>query len=151
MSTIDLGRFHQTFFDESAEGLDVMEAALLQLTPDGADAETVNSIFRAAHSIKGGAATFGFTAVAGFTHLLETLLDQLRSGARAVSPVEIDVLLRSVDILRGLLDGARAGRGGGGRRAKNDKTKQPEPPSCANCSMARPWPPMLPPSRSPRP
>jgi two-component system, chemotaxis family, sensor kinase CheA len=112
MSTIDLGRFHQTFFDESAEGLDVMEAALLQLTPDGADAETVNSIFRAAHSIKGGAATFGFTAVAGFTHLLETLLDQLRSGARAISPVEIDVLLRSVDILRGLLDGARAGRVG---------------------------------------
>jgi two-component system, chemotaxis family, sensor kinase CheA len=109
VSTIDLGRFHQTFFDESAEGLDVMEAALLQLTPDGADAETVNGIFRAAHSIKGGAATFGFTAVAGFTHLLETLLDQLRSGARAVSPVEIDVLLRSVDILRGLLDGARAG------------------------------------------
>jgi two-component system, chemotaxis family, sensor kinase CheA len=111
MSGIDLARFHQTFFDESAEGLDVMESALLRLTPDSADAETVNGIFRAAHSIKGGAATFGFTAVAGFTHLLETLLDQLRSGVRAITPIEIDVLLRSVDVLRGLLDAARGGRG----------------------------------------
>jgi two-component system, chemotaxis family, sensor kinase CheA len=111
MSGIDLARFHRTFFDESAEGLDVMESALLRLTPDSADAETVNGIFRAAHSIKGGAATFGFTAVAGFTHLLETLLDQLRSGTRAITPVEIDVLLRSVDVLRGLLDAARGGRG----------------------------------------
>ncbi|MES0874579.1 chemotaxis protein CheA [Sinimarinibacterium thermocellulolyticum] len=110
MSGIDLGRFHQTFFDESAEGLDAMESALLRLTPDGADLETINGIFRAAHSIKGGAATFGFSAVAGFTHLLETLLDQLRSGKRATTPEAIDVLLRSVDVLRGLLDDARAGR-----------------------------------------
>ncbi len=105
--TIDITRFHQTFFDESFEGLDAMEAALLRLSPDTADAETINVIFRAAHSIKGGAATFGFMAVAEFTHLLETLLDQMRSGQRVTGPVEIDVLLRSVDILRGLLTAAR--------------------------------------------
>ncbi|WP_281784165.1 chemotaxis protein CheA [Sinimarinibacterium flocculans] len=110
MSGIDLARFHQTFFDESAEGLDAMEASLLKLTPDSADAETINGIFRAAHSIKGGAATFGFAAVADFTHLLETLLDRLRAGTRAITPVDIDVLLRSVDVLRSLLDFARAGR-----------------------------------------
>jgi two-component system chemotaxis sensor kinase CheA len=105
--TIDITRFHQTFFDESFEGLDAMEAALLRLSPDTADAETINVIFRAAHSIKGGSATFGFMAVAEFTHLLETLLDQMRSGQRVTGPVEIDVLLRSVDILRGLLNAAR--------------------------------------------
>ncbi len=105
--TIDITRFHQTFFDESFEGLDAMEAALLRLSPDTAEAETINVIFRAAHSIKGGSATFGFMAVAEFTHLLETLLDQMRSGQRVTGPVEIDVLLRSVDILRGLLNAAR--------------------------------------------
>lgn len=107
--TIDITRFHQTFFEESFEGLDAMETALLRLTPENADAEAINGIFRAAHSIKGGAATFGFSAVADFTHLLETLLDQMRSGQRSVTPVEIDALLRSVDVLRGLLGAARDG------------------------------------------
>ncbi len=107
--TIDISRFHQTFFDESFEGLDAMEAALLRLTPDGADAEAINGIFRAAHSIKGGSATFGFASVAEFTHLLETLLDEMRSGKRATTAVEIDVLLRSVDVLRALLNAARDG------------------------------------------
>ncbi|MEQ1439305.1 chemotaxis protein CheA [Fontimonas sp. SYSU GA230001] len=107
---IDITRFHQTFFEESYEGLDAMEAALLRLTPASADAEAINGIFRAAHSIKGGAATFGFKAVADFTHLLETLLDEMRSGERETTPVEIDVLLRSVDVLRNLLNAARDGQ-----------------------------------------
>ncbi|MFA5940077.1 MAG: chemotaxis protein CheA [Sinimarinibacterium sp.] len=107
---IDITRFHQTFFEESFEGLDAMEAALLRLTPASADTEVINSIFRAAHSIKGGAATFGFSAVAEFTHLLETLLDQMRSGERETTSVEIDVLLRSVDVLRNLLNAARDGQ-----------------------------------------
>ncbi|MEW6167676.1 MAG: chemotaxis protein CheA [Pseudomonadota bacterium] len=107
--TIDLGRFHQTFFEESFEGLDAMESALLRLSPESADAETINGIFRAAHSIKGGAATFGFGAVATFTHLLETLLDEMRSGRRATAAAEIDVLLRAVDVLRALLNAARDG------------------------------------------
>lgn len=104
---IDFSRFHQTFFEESFEGLDVMESALLKLDIGNADSETINTIFRAAHSIKGGAATFGFLDVAGFTHLLETLLDQMRSGQRAVAQHDLDLLLRSVDVVRALLTAAR--------------------------------------------
>jgi len=108
--SLDLSRFHQTFFEESFEGLDTMEAALLRLDPADVDAETINTIFRAAHSIKGGGGTFGFTAVSAFTHLLETLLDQMRSGQRPVSAEMVDLLLRSVDAVRELLNAARDGR-----------------------------------------
>src|SRR5262249_34463973 len=62
-----------------------------------------NTIFRVAHSIKGGSATFGFTDVAGFTHVLETLLDQLRSGKRRVDSGLVDTLLRSCDLMREML------------------------------------------------
>lgn len=107
--SIDISRFHQTFFEESFEGLDVMESALLKLDVGSADAETINTIFRAAHSMKGGAGTFGFTAVAEYTHLLETLLDQMRAGQRAVNAHDVDILLRSVDVVRALLTSARDG------------------------------------------
>jgi two-component system, chemotaxis family, sensor kinase CheA len=101
--TLDLAQFHQTFFEESSEALGSMEAALLKLSAGEADAELINTIFRVAHSIKGGSATFGFANVAGFTHTLETLLDQLRSGQRRVQSGTVDVLLRSVDVLRAML------------------------------------------------
>ena len=101
--TLDLTQFHQTFFEESFEALGSMEAALLKLSAGEADAELINTIFRVAHSIKGGSATFGFADVAAFTHTLETLLDQLRSGQRAVQSGTVDVLLRSVDVLREML------------------------------------------------
>lgn len=101
--TLDLAQFHETFFEESFEALGNMEAALLKLSAGEADAELINTIFRVAHSIKGGSATFGFTEVAAFTHSLETLLDQLRSGKRQVEPAIVDVLLRSVDVLRDML------------------------------------------------
>jgi len=109
MSNIDLSRFHRAFFDESLEGLEAMEAALLRLDVGQADAETINLIFRSAHSIKGGAGTFGFTAVAGFTHLLETLLERMRSGQRQVSQADVDLLLRSVDVTRAMLRAADGG------------------------------------------
>jgi two-component system chemotaxis sensor kinase CheA len=101
--TLDLAQFHETFFEESFEALGSMEAALLKLSAGEADAELINTIFRVAHSIKGGSATFGFADVAAFTHTLETLLDQLRSGQRQVQPNLVDVLLRSVDVLREML------------------------------------------------
>jgi two-component system chemotaxis sensor kinase CheA len=101
--TLDLTQFHDTFFEESFEALGSMEAALLKLTAGEADAELINTIFRVAHSIKGGSATFGFTEVAAFTHTLETLLDQLRSGQRQVQSPIVDALLRSVDVLREML------------------------------------------------
>ncbi len=100
---IDLSQFHEVFFEESFEGLDVMEQELLNLEED-TDLENVNTIFRAAHSIKGGSATFGFSQVAEFTHVMETLLDEMRDGKRAISREIIDLLLKSVDCLRGMLN-----------------------------------------------
>jgi two-component system chemotaxis sensor kinase CheA len=104
MSRVDLSQFHQTFFDESVEGLDAMEAALLKLDTGDADPELVNTIFRSAHSIKGGSATFGFPEIAAFTHVAEELLDNLRSGKRQVSTEIVELLLRCVDGMRGMLD-----------------------------------------------
>jgi two-component system chemotaxis sensor kinase CheA len=101
--TLDLTQFHEIFFEESFEALDQMEAALLKLSAGEVDAELINTIFRVAHSIKGGAATFAFNEVAGFTHVLETLLDQLRAGKRQVRPDIVDVLLRSGDAMRAML------------------------------------------------
>ncbi|GAA0256509.1 chemotaxis protein CheA [Rhodanobacter caeni] len=110
MSSVDLTQFHKTFFEESLEGLDAMEAALLALDSGSTDGELVHTIFRAAHSIKGGAATFGFTDVAAFTHVAESLLEEVRSERRAVDPELIDLLLRSVDCLRGMLGRSRSGQ-----------------------------------------
>ncbi|MBA4284886.1 MAG: chemotaxis protein CheA [Xanthomonadaceae bacterium] len=107
--SIDLERFHKSFFEESFEGLDSMETALLALDIAAVDSETINTVFRAAHSIKGGAATFGFSSVAEYTHGVETLLDQMRAGKRAISQGDVDLLLRVVDVLRGLLGSARDG------------------------------------------
>jgi two-component system chemotaxis sensor kinase CheA len=100
---MDLQRFHATFFEESREGLDAMEAGLLALEDGQRDPEVINSVFRAAHSIKGGAGTFGFDAIAGLTHVLETLLDELRAGKRALEGNAVDAMLASVDVLRALL------------------------------------------------
>lgn len=102
----DLKRFHATFFEESREGLEAMENGLLDLEAGRGNADTINSVFRAAHSIKGGSATFGFTKVAELTHVLETLLDELRSGKRPLTSDAVDAMLGSVDILRGLLKAA---------------------------------------------
>lgn len=75
----------QIFCEESTEGLDAMETGLLNLDYGQPDLEIINDIFRAAHSIKGGAATFGFTIVSDFTHHVETLLDEMRTGNRPVT------------------------------------------------------------------
>jgi two-component system chemotaxis sensor kinase CheA len=101
--TLDLTQFHDTFFEESFEALDSMEAALLKLDLGAPDAELINTIFRVAHSIKGGSATFGFTEIASFTHSLETLLDELRSNKLQVTSATLDLLLKSVDAMRDML------------------------------------------------
>ncbi|MGE3772429.1 MAG: Hpt domain-containing protein, partial [Gammaproteobacteria bacterium] len=76
--SVDISQFHQVFFEESFEGLEIMESGLLALGVGEPDLEAINTIFRAAHSIKGGSGTFGFTAIGEFTHVMETLLDQMR-------------------------------------------------------------------------
>ena len=106
--TVDLTQFHEAFFAESFEAMDSMEAALLKLDVGAPDPELVNTIFRVAHSIKGGSATFGFTDIASFTHSLETLLDELRSGSMPVSEQVSDVLLKSVDVMRAMLRAVQA-------------------------------------------
>jgi len=104
--SIDISQFQQVFFEESFEGLEVMETALLGLDPNDVDDEEINSIFRAAHSIKGGSGTFGFSAVADFTHVMETLLNEMRDGRRAITAESVDILLQSVDVLRDMLAAA---------------------------------------------
>ncbi len=107
--SIDLSQFLETFYEESFEGLETMEQELLNLESGNHDPETINSIFRAAHSIKGGSGTFGLDSVAEYTHVLETLLDEMRDGRRAVTPEIIAPLLESVDVLRDMLTALRAG------------------------------------------
>jgi two-component system chemotaxis sensor kinase CheA len=101
---IDLSQFHQAFLQESADHIVSMEAGLLALRAAPGDVELLNSIFRSAHSIKGGAGSFGLTNLVRFTHSLENLLDRLRSFETQATPEAIDILLRSVDVLRGLVD-----------------------------------------------
>ncbi|MHC1480576.1 chemotaxis protein CheA [Frateuria aurantia] len=121
MSSVDLSQFHQTFFDESLEGLDTMETTLLALGGQEADPELVNTIFRAAHSIKGGAATFGFADIASFTHIAESLLDEVRNGHRQATPPLIDLFLRCVDTLRQMF--ARVMSGQAAASADSDALK----------------------------
>jgi two-component system chemotaxis sensor kinase CheA len=108
MSKAGLAQFQQVFIEESLEGLDTMESSLLALD-EGGDGELVHTIFRAAHSIKGGAATFGFPEMSSFTHEAESLLDEVRSGKRAIDGSIIELLLRTVDCLRGMFARAQAG------------------------------------------
>jgi two-component system chemotaxis sensor kinase CheA len=107
--TIDLemAEIAKVFFQESREGLDVMESGLLSLDAT-ADRENINTIFRAAHSIKGGSATFGFAEVAGFTHGVETLLDEMRNGVRPVTTEAIQTLLQACDCLREMIAATEA-------------------------------------------
>ena len=83
-----------------------MESSLLELNQES-DSETINSIFRAAHSIKGGAGTFGFNDVTEFTHLVETLLDEMRDGRRKIDQDDVEVLLDSVDCMRLMIEAIR--------------------------------------------
>ena len=107
--SIDMEQFHQVFFEESFEGLDIMETGLLNLDSGDADSEEINSIFRAAHSIKGGSGTFGFQNIADFTHIMETLLDEVRDGLRELTHDGINILLKSVDCLRMMMTAASDG------------------------------------------
>ncbi len=111
MSDIDMSQFHDVFFEEAAENLEVLERGLLDLEPsDAVDLELVNTIFRAAHTIKGGAGSFGFSAVSEFTHTMETLLDEVRAGQRAVTSELVECLLEAQDGLGELLRCAREDR-----------------------------------------
>ncbi len=105
----DLTQFYQIFFEEAGENLDLMEQMLLNLNLETADDEVLNGIFRCAHSVKGGAATFGFADVAELTHQMESLLDKLRRHELHPNSAMVDVLLESADASRSLLARHQAG------------------------------------------
>ena len=107
----DLTQFYQIFFEEAGENLEQMEQLLLNLDLETVDDEELNAIFRCAHSIKGGAATFGFEDVAELTHQMESLLDKLRRHELTPTMPMVDVLLEASDALKGLL-GRHQGLGG---------------------------------------
>ena len=101
--TFDLSQFYQVFFEEAGENLELMEQQLLAIDVGAPDGEALNSIFRCAHSVKGGAATFGFKDVAELTHQMETLLDKLRRNELVLAAPMVDVLLQAGDALKALL------------------------------------------------
>ncbi|CAG9415532.1 chemotaxis protein CheA [Providencia alcalifaciens] len=101
---MDITEFYQTFFDEADELLRDMEQHLLELDPIDPDSEQLNAIFRSAHSIKGGAATFGFTHLQNTTHTLENLLDKARHDELTLTPDIIDVFLDAKDVMVSQLD-----------------------------------------------
>jgi two-component system chemotaxis sensor kinase CheA len=107
--SFDLSLFHRVFFDEAAEHLAAMESLLLALDVDQPDLEDLNAIFRAAHSIKGGAGTFGFSDMSELTHVAETLLDRLRHGELAPTRVMVDALLRAKDLIGAQLEAHQDG------------------------------------------
>ncbi len=101
--TFDMSQFHQVFFDETAEHLVNMESLLLAINVQQPESEDLNAIFRAAHSIKGGAATFGFSDLAELTHVLENLLDKVRKNELPLSRDIVDASLLSGDLLKEML------------------------------------------------
>jgi two-component system chemotaxis sensor kinase CheA len=122
---MDITQFYQAFFEEADELLAEMEQRLLSLDLQAPDSEDLNAIFRAAHSIKGGAATFGFKALTDTTHLLENLLDRARHGELKLNTKMMDAFLETKDVLQQQLS---AYRGGG----------EPEPEMVAQiCAVLR--------------
>jgi two-component system chemotaxis sensor kinase CheA len=105
--TIDMSQFFQVFFDETEELLAEMEKLLLAIDVSAPDEEDLNAIFRAAHSIKGGAGTFGLNDLTDVTHVLESLLDRIRKGEMALTAEHVDAFLVAKDILKMQLDGHR--------------------------------------------
>jgi two-component system chemotaxis sensor kinase CheA len=107
--SIDMSQFYQVFFEESAEHLASMESLLLALDLDAPDPDQLNAIFRAAHSIKGGSGTFGFTDMTEVTHVLETLLDGIRKNEITITADMVDAFLQAGDVLRGLQEAHQNG------------------------------------------
>ncbi|WP_115718887.1 chemotaxis protein CheA [Gallaecimonas mangrovi] len=116
---LDMDRFRQIFLQECAENLEVLEAELLALEAGLADDDSINKVFRAAHSIKGGAGTFGLSEMSRFTHHLETLLDELRSGQRQSTPALVALMLKATDVIAQMRSDAEAGGNGSSPNAED--------------------------------
>lgn len=111
MSDLDMSQYLGIFLDEAEEQLQQLDEAVVQLEQKPDDQDLLNTIFRAAHTLKGSSASMGFNRLATLTHRMESVLDSLRQGRLAVSREIADILLASVDTLRGLKESIAAGRG----------------------------------------
>ncbi|MGE5578297.1 MAG: chemotaxis protein CheW [Syntrophothermus sp.] len=109
---MDTSQYLGIFLDESKEHLQLMNDGLLALEKDPTHQESLESIFRAAHTLKGMSATMGFTEIAEFTHAIENVLDQLRKGRLTVTQETMDILFRCLDVLEAFVDDIAAGRSG---------------------------------------
>ena len=107
--SVDLSKFQETFFVESAEHVETMETGLLELEDHADDVDLLNRIFRAAHSIKGNAGMFGFTEIGALTHRMENILDLLRNKEMVATKQTVDILLQALDVLKELLEVAQGG------------------------------------------
>ncbi|MFK7856189.1 MAG: chemotaxis protein CheA [Granulosicoccus sp.] len=103
----DLEELRHIFLDECLENIELLERGLMRMGEGDGDADTLNEVFRAAHSIKGGGSTFGFLPMAELTHHMETLLDEMRSGKRPVMEPDVDLLLSGMDMVQGILSDSR--------------------------------------------
>lgn len=103
----DLEELREIFLDECLENIELLERGLMAMGEGEDDADTLNEVFRAAHSIKGGGSTFGFLPMAELTHHMETLLDEMRSGRREVAEADVDLLLTALDVVQGILADSR--------------------------------------------
>ena len=146
----DLSQFYQIFFEEAGENLDQMEQMLLNLNLETADDEELNGIFRCAHSVKGGAATFGFADVAELTHQMESLLDRLRRHELQPNAAMVDVLLESADASRSLLARHQAG-GEGDALPTGDLVRRISELAAGGVAVAAPIKPTPPQAAAPAP
>lgn len=101
---LDMEQLRKIFHVECRENLETLEGELLQLDPSQVDVEVLNTIFRAAHSIKGGAGTFNLNEIGEFTHAVETYLDLIRVQKKQLTAHGVDILLKSCDVIRNMLD-----------------------------------------------
>src|SRR5262245_58089463 len=104
-----LDQLKQTFFDECTELLQDIEVGLTEMRESGVSDDTVNAVFRAVHSVKGGAGIFGFTALVEFAHVFETVLDEVRHGKLQATTDIMDVMLTASDVLSDLVTMSRSG------------------------------------------
>ena len=112
-----MAAIRETFFQECDEQFAALESGLLAMDAGDGDPETVNAVFRAVHSIKGGAGAFGLDNLVRFAHVFETTLDEVRASRLTITPAVLNVLLRSADALSDLV---KAARGGGVVNAERD-------------------------------
>ena len=128
-------QFKQTFFEECAELLAASESHLADLEAGRADAETLHAIFRAIHSIKGGAGAFGFARLVSFAHVFETLLDGMRDGRVPVAGDAVRLLIRANDAIGDLVRAAQAEEQVPEARGIR---RSPLPSSASSCSIRGP-------------